>query len=785
MFAGRWSAAVLASLTVIGGAVLAQGLDPEAVREDALSRTDSLKTVPAPDAPNHTTFVQNRRALRLLGKALFWDQQVGSDGQACASCHFHAGADNRSKNMLNPGFRNQTPGVDVNAFSTELGFGPNYQLTPADYPFHKLSDINDQASAVISDTNDVTSSQGVFNAGFTAIGIPGDIGTPNLNGPGAVFNVLGVLVRNVEPRNTPTVINAVLNHRNFWDSRARNEFNGVDPIGQLDPNAKVVRVHFNHAGEVVKTALIRVRIRDSSAASQADGPPLSNLEMSFDGRRFPEVGRKMEDPSLIALGEQLVATDDSLLGPYSNQNFSSGLKGITLKYSDLIKQAFKRNWWDAPGWVVDIGGPAPVLVKADAPVGPNQFTVLEYNFSLYFGMAINEYEKLLIINDSPFDRFLEGDLTALTDQQVLGLDVFLKKGKCINCHSGPELTGASLTNVQNFEILERMIMGNDEVAVYDNGHYNTGVRPTLEDIGIGATIGPRNLPLSNSRFFQKEVKERVNRIRREHPGIDLEVAIRQANQELEVPRIVARPDEAAVLIAKAADLLANPQSVIDLLADAEAHLLAVPHEPLAASEALVQAREILAGLAHGTAVDAQVAFLLKQATSLLPDPINPGDDPLVPLGPPLRPNERIAVDGAHKTPTVRGTELTAPYFHNGGVTTLEQVVDFYNRGGDFARENEDNLDIDILPLFLTDDEKAGLVAFMKSTTDNRAKFEMAPFDRPSINVPNGGSGVISLLFGVSVMDDRIEVPAVGAGGNGVGLGIAGSPYANFLDPLSP
>ena len=30
--------------------------------------------------------------------------QVGSDGvQACASCHFHAGADNRSKNQVNPG----------------------------------------------------------------------------------------------------------------------------------------------------------------------------------------------------------------------------------------------------------------------------------------------------------------------------------------------------------------------------------------------------------------------------------------------------------------------------------------------------------------------------------------------------------------------------------------------------------------------------------------------------------------------------------------------------------
>src|SRR2546427_3717349 len=233
----------------VGASQASAQLSPDAVRADALSHTDSLKTIKAPDSPNHSTFVRNRLALRVLGKALFWDQQVGSDGQACASCHFHAGADNRSKNQLNPGFRNQTPGVDVNAFSTELGFGPNVQLTAADFPFHKLADVNDQTSAVISDTNDVASSQGVFNADFTATGIPGDTGVPNLNGPGAVFNVLGVLVRNVEPRNTPTVINAVLNHRNFWDSRARNEFNGVDPIGQLDPTAKVVKISFNAFGE--------------------------------------------------------------------------------------------------------------------------------------------------------------------------------------------------------------------------------------------------------------------------------------------------------------------------------------------------------------------------------------------------------------------------------------------------------------------------------------------------------------------------------------------------------
>ena len=51
--------------------------------------------------------------MQILGKALFWDQQIGSDGQACASCHFAAGSDNRSINALNPGSRNTNAAEDT------------------------------------------------------------------------------------------------------------------------------------------------------------------------------------------------------------------------------------------------------------------------------------------------------------------------------------------------------------------------------------------------------------------------------------------------------------------------------------------------------------------------------------------------------------------------------------------------------------------------------------------------------------------------------------------------
>ena len=60
---------------------------------------DSLTTAVVPHPDNLMDFVADQVALTQLGKALFWDIQVGSDGQtACATCHFQAGADSRTKN---------------------------------------------------------------------------------------------------------------------------------------------------------------------------------------------------------------------------------------------------------------------------------------------------------------------------------------------------------------------------------------------------------------------------------------------------------------------------------------------------------------------------------------------------------------------------------------------------------------------------------------------------------------------------------------------------------------
>ncbi|MFM9010105.1 MAG: cytochrome-c peroxidase [Planctomycetota bacterium] len=77
--------------------------------------------------------------------------------------------------------------------------------------------------------------------------------------------------------------------------------------------------------------------------------------------------------------------------------------------------------------------------------------------------------------------------------------------------------------------------------------------------------------------------------------------------------------------------------------------------------------------------------------------------------------------GAFKTPTVRNAALTAPYMHDGSVATLEEVVEWYDKGGHPNPALSDK----IKPLNLTATEKEALVEFMKACTSPTSPVEMA------------------------------------------------------------
>ncbi len=96
-----------------------------------------------------------------------------------------------------------------------------------------------------------------------------------------------------------------------------------------------------------------------------------------------------------------------------------------------------------------------------------------------------------------------------------------------------------------------------------------------------------------------------------------------------------------------------------------------------------------------------------------------------------------------KTPSLRNVALTAPYMHDGSLRRLEDVVDFYDRGG----IPNPLLDPRIRPLGLTAQEKADLVAFLESLTGDYRRLVLDAFAAPLGDVGSERRGRISRASG--------------------------------------
>jgi cytochrome c peroxidase len=351
---------------------------------------------------------------------------------------------------------------------------------------------------VLQSVNDVVSSQGVKRLRFDGA-VSGEGQDQGTVLPDSTFHVRGLNTRRVEPRNTPTVINAVFNRRNLWDGRADPIFNGVNEFGVRDPNAKIV-----NASNPIQPVLQAIRIEPASLASQAVGPPVSEVEMGFEGRPFAAIGRRLIDATPLA--KQDVAWDDSVLGSFSYSLPGNPRKGLRLKYEQLIQLAFPVKYWYSTKIVEVTSAGSVFRDRPNRPLRTNEYTVMEYNFSLFFGLALQMYQATLVSDDAPIDRYFEGQTNALTQQQIQGLTLFDSDFlACAACHAGAEFTNASTriilgANGEPGEVIERMLNGQCEVVIYDQSFYNIGVRPTAEDLGIGAN-DPYGNPLSIARLL--------------------------------------------------------------------------------------------------------------------------------------------------------------------------------------------------------------------------------------------------------------------------------------------
>ena len=583
-----------------------------------------LEQAELPLPPNWDEFVVDTDAAILLGKALFWDTQAGSDGRvACATCHFHAGADNRTLNVLSPA------GFDHPDQTYQWG-GANHQATTYDFPLHKVANPDDKHSLVVWSRDETVGSAGMNNRSFLGvqIGSPLEFGSLTLPSP---FTWNGLGVRQMPPRNAPTVVNAIFNDRSLWDGRARNIFNGANPFGEADPEARMIK-----AETPWTPAEVKVRIPNAAIASNATGPMLTDVEMRFAGRPFLDAGKKLE--VLRPLADQYVDPTDSVLGPIAKSAHNPYATGLDVPdYASLVRDAFQPEWWDSELLIeLDEDGKPSYIPNHGYPLEDNQYTLTGYNFSMFWGLSVQAYIGTLQSGETALDSYLRGDHYALTAAELRGLYIFEGKGRCIECHDGPEMTNASLGALADGHVKRKVDGHTNLVKLQDQGFFDQGVRPAFEDRGVGGAIA--------------DGQEKSN-ARRGQDGLFTDEAI-----------------------------------------------------------------DILDG-------------------------------------------ELVQAEGAFKTPGLRNVRMTAPYFHNGSLLTLRQVVDFYNRGGNFDTED---IDDDIRPLYLTEYEKNDLVSFLEALTDRRLEFHQAPFDHPEITVPHGhkneddGTGTAKSILEV--------IPAAGANG---------------------
>lgn len=105
------------------------------------------------------------------------------------------------------------------------------------------------------------------------------------------------------------------------------------------------------------------------------------------------------------------------------------------------------------------------------------------------GKAIAAFERLVVVKDTPYDRFLQGDRDALTAEEIRGLDLFTSKASCITCHQGENLSDNLFHNIgiESDDKGRAAVTGNDSDlgAIRTPGLYGlTHTAPYMRDGSI-------------------------------------------------------------------------------------------------------------------------------------------------------------------------------------------------------------------------------------------------------------------------------------------------------------
>ncbi len=412
--------------------------------------------------------------------------------------------------------------------------------------------------------------------------------------------------------------------------------------------------------------------------------------------------------------------------------------------------------------------PAPMEGVAPEPPGPSDFADYSTKDAVFrvtgCGGGPDGLEITIV------DNGVGNDTATIRELVAIGLP---GSAICPECYDIPPIYGATLAS--------GAIDGDFTLEIptlYDTAFYNIGVRPTAEDPGIGDE-DPFGIPLSFTQQWIHQILYEDNKVgdienlksinfgRIHNPfnwyGDSVWFPAGFQGYTWMTHRLIANgnyPDEFCVLPFPPFNPAPPPFDVAD--------------QPTCEGAGfqwnIVPEFSLTPGIA-------EYFFLEKPGR---------GDD-AVPLYEPVQRQDGFAtipmnvqnyqaivdmptaMDGAFKVPNLRNVSLTGPFFHNGGTLTLGQVVEFYNRGGDFAMENLGDTAPNIHPLNLDTGQIADIVAFLEAFTDERVRCEQGPFDHPEIIISRGHTGdtnnVVDDGTGRKAAEDFEEViPASGAAG---------------------
>ncbi|TAN49848.1 MAG: cytochrome-c peroxidase [Methylococcaceae bacterium] len=157
-----------------------------------------------------------------------------------------------------------------------------------------------------------------------------------------------------------------------------------------------------------------------------------------------------------------------------------------------------KSWDDAIAALKQIPGYKPAFSAAFNSDEITQERVVQ---------AIAAYERTLITPNSPYDRYVKGDSSALTDQQVRGMNTFAEIG-CNHCHGGPAFNGPALPQGQGF-FMKFPINPNPELESKYELSADSGraqVTKSADDAHLFKVPTLRNIALTAPYFHNGNVK---------------------------------------------------------------------------------------------------------------------------------------------------------------------------------------------------------------------------------------------------------------------------------------